>query len=93
MYRIGVGLGFHAFMATDELEPPQGCAPEIARVSAPLLMYVSARDRRVSRFNLNPVADPDFVAMHQRQKPIQSNPYGFVPIQKSAQPNLPNSYR
>jgi hypothetical protein len=93
MYRIEAGLGFHAFMTTEALEPPQGCAFEIAKVSAPVLMYVSARDRRVSRFNLNPAPDPDFVAMHQRQKPIQSNFYGFVPIQKSAQPNLPNSYR
>jgi hypothetical protein len=84
MYRIGVGLGFHASMAIGVLEAPQGCAFEIARFSAPLLMYVSARDRRVSRFNLNPAAGPDFVAMHQRQKAIQSNPYGFVPIQKSA---------
>jgi hypothetical protein len=93
MYRIGVGLGFHASMAIGALEPPQGCAFEIARFSAPLFMCVSVRGRRVSRFNLNPAADPDFVAMHQQQKPIQSNPYGFVPIQKSAQPNLPNSYR
>jgi hypothetical protein len=93
MYRIEVGLGFHAFMVIGALEPPQGCVFEIARFLAPLFMYVSVRGRRVSRFNLNPAAGPDFVAMHQRQKPIQSNFYGFVPIKKSAQPNLPDSYR
>jgi hypothetical protein len=80
-------------MTLAALEPPQGCAFGIARFSAPLLMYVSVRERRVSRFNLNPAADPDFVAMRQRQKLIQSNRWDFVPIKKSARPNLLDSYR